>query len=74
MYGPTEEVVSQNSNIPKGCPIPKYRGRPRKRGGRPRSSKLPVPKFIQLAEAVKEGICAKQGRKRKGAASAQVKN
>jgi hypothetical protein len=23
MYGPTEEVVSQNSNIPKGCPIPK---------------------------------------------------
>jgi hypothetical protein len=48
------------------APAPKPRGRPRKRGARAKPNKLSVPKFIQLAEAVKEGGGNHLGRRRKG--------
>jgi hypothetical protein len=70
------EIGAQNNKTQEKIPIPIQRGRPRKRGNRNRptkSTKLRVPKFIQLAEAVKEG-CAKQGRRRKGVISSSIQN
>ncbi|MCI44983.1 hypothetical protein A2U01_0066222, partial [Trifolium medium] len=48
-------------------------GRPSKRVGRSASSKLSVPRFVQMAEAVREGG-ARQRQKRRGAAKVSVRS
>jgi hypothetical protein len=60
-----DDEYQNGENIVK-APVPKPRGRPRKRGARSKPNKLSVPKFIQLAEAVKEGGGTHVGRRRKG--------
>ncbi|MCI27053.1 hypothetical protein A2U01_0048251, partial [Trifolium medium] len=72
---PDVEEVSQiqKNNIHKGGKVVAQRGRSRKRGGRSHSSKLSAPKFMLLAEAVREGGI-KQRRKRKGAQCAAVQS
>ncbi|MCI08367.1 hypothetical protein A2U01_0029444, partial [Trifolium medium] len=67
-----EEVV-QTINSQHDGVAPVQRGRSRKRGGRSNSSKLSVPKFIQLAEAVREsGV--KQRRKSNGGRKTATKS
>jgi hypothetical protein len=68
-----EEVHQSGENEVK-APVPKPRGRPRKRGARTKPNKLYVPKFIQLAEAVKEGGGNHLGRRRKGGIPLKTQN
>jgi hypothetical protein len=61
------EEVSQTQNDNPKCQseVPFQRGRSRKRGVRSKHSNPSVPKFIQIAEAMRDGG-AKQRRKRRG--------